>query len=103
MESSNILNISWKCNQNVLSGKIDNEIVLMSTESSYYFTLDKIGSRIWEILTKQPLTIEELASQLIEEYEVDKETCMKDVQEFIDDMAAKKLILPFEQENPPEK
>lgn len=93
----------WNINSNVLYSLIENEAVLMSIEEGYYYALDPVGTSIWNILTKHPSTLKELATQLMEEYDVDKETCMKDVQDFIDDMASKKLIIPVEQENPPEK
>lgn len=87
----------WKADSNVLSSKIDDEVVLMSIDSGFYYTLDSVGTAVWYLLSKQPQTIEELISQLMEEYEVDKETCMKDVQEFLEEMASKKLIVPVEE------
>lgn len=99
----NKLNFKWNVPTNIIYNSLDDEIIIMNTMTDNYIILDPIGSHIWELLTKQSLTIEELTTQLIKEYEVDKETCMKDVQDFIDDMASKKLIIPVEQENPPEK
>lgn len=97
------MNPVWQIKKEVLWSKIDDEIVLMSIEAGHYFTLDPVGSRIWSILSEKPASLDELVLWLMEDYEIDKETCMKDVQEFIDDMALKKLIIPVEQENPPEK
>lgn len=93
----------WKVKPEILYSKINEETVLMSIEAGFYYSLDSVGSQIWELLTKQSASIEELSDRLINEYEVDKETCLKDVQEFIDELASKKLIIPVEQENPPEK
>lgn len=87
-----ITNIKLQINPKVLSSKIDGEIILMSTEADSYFGLDPLGSRIWEILSKQPKSSEELVEQLLEEYEIFESTCMAHVQEFLDDMSAKKLI-----------
>lgn len=83
----------WQISQEVLFSKIDEEVVLMSIEADSYFGLDPIGSHIWEILSKQPASINELVTLLLEEYEVDEATCLKDVQTFIDDMSARKLIM----------
>jgi len=44
-----------KVSEEVLSSKIDEEVVLMSIEAGYYFTLDPIGSRIWELLSEKPI------------------------------------------------
>lgn len=84
---------NWKVSEEVLSSKIDEEVVLMSIQAGFYFTLDSIGSRIWELLSEKPYTLEELVQTLMEEYEVDEVTCRADVQAFIDEMSEKKLIL----------
>lgn len=83
----------WQISQEVLSSKIDDEVVLMSIEADSYFGLDPIGSHIWEILSKKTASINELVTLLLEEYEVDEATCLKDVQTFIEDMSARKLII----------
>ncbi|MBN2862792.1 MAG: PqqD family protein [Bacteroidales bacterium] len=82
----------WKTVPSVLSGKIDDEIVLMSVEAGYYFTLDPVASRIWELLSQHPLSIDELADQLIEEYNIEKEQCISDIECFVNDMSSKNLI-----------
>lgn len=84
---------NWKVSEEVLSSKIDEEVVLMSIEAGYYFTLDPIGSRIWELISEKSYTLEGLVLVLMEEYEVDEATCRADVQAFIDEMSEKKLIL----------
>lgn len=84
---------NWKVSEEVLSSKIDEEVVLMSIEAGYYFTLDPIGSRIWELLSGKPYSLDGLVQALLEEYEVDEPTCRADVQAFIDEMSEKKLIL----------
>ena len=86
------MNTIWQVSKKVLSSKIDEEVILMSIEADSYFGIDPVGSRIWELLSKQPATINELVQILVEEYEVDEQTCRKDVQAFIDDMSARKLI-----------
>jgi hypothetical protein len=83
----------WKISKEVLSSKIDEEVVLMSIEADSYFGLDPIGSHIWELLSVKPATLTELVQTLMEEYDTDAETCQKDVQAFIDDMSARKLIV----------
>jgi len=83
----------WKVSDEVLSSKIDEEVILMSIEAGYYFGLDPVGSNIWELLSKQPASVDELVFSMMEEYEVDEDTCRKDVQAFINDMSGRKLII----------
>jgi hypothetical protein len=82
----------WKVNQEVLSSKIDDEAILMSIAADSYFGLDPVGSRIWEILSTEAASVDELIAILIEEYEVDEKTCREDVLEFIETMSTRKLI-----------
>ena len=86
------MNLKWQVNTEVLSSKIDEDTILMSIEADSYFGLDPIGSRIWELLSKQPATTDELVVLLKQEYDINETTCREHVQEFIDDMSAKKLI-----------
>ncbi len=87
------MNLKWQVSPEVLSSKIDEEAILMSFEAESYFGLDPVGSRIWELLSKQAATANELVVLLMGEYEINETTCREDVQKFIDDMLAKKLIL----------
>ena len=86
------MNTIWQVSQKVLSSKIDEEFILMSFEADSYFGIDPVGSRIWELLSEKPASINELVVILVDEYEVNEETCREDVQVFIDDMFARKLI-----------
>lgn len=87
------MNTIWQVSTKVLSSKIDEEVILMSFEADSYFGIDPVGSRIWELLSEKPATINELVLLLVDEYEVDEETCRKQVQIFIDEMYTKKLII----------
>jgi hypothetical protein len=87
------MNKKWQVNSSVLSTTIDQEAVLMSIEQESYFGLDSIGTRIWELLSLKSATIDELTSILMEEYDVDENTCRSDVKAFIDDMSERKLII----------
>jgi hypothetical protein len=86
------MTLKWQISPEVLSGRIDEEVILMSVAADSYFGLDPVGSNIWEMLSKQPASVNELVDYLTEDYEVPKETCREDVQQFIDDLLAKKLI-----------
>ena len=89
---NNDLNTIWRVSQKVLSSKIDEEVILMSIEADSYFGLDPIASHIWYLLSQKPSTINELVQFLMEEYEVEGDTCRMDVKTLIDDMSARKLI-----------
>jgi hypothetical protein len=88
-----MMETKWEISKEVLSSKIDEEVVLMSIEADSYFGLDPVASHIWELLSVKPSTLSDLVQTLMEEYDTDAETCQQDVQAFIDDMSARKLIV----------
>ena len=64
---------------------------MMSLAQDGYFGLDDIGSRVW-VLISEPITIADLHTQLMEEYEVDAKTCETDLLNLLGFMAAQNLI-----------
>jgi hypothetical protein len=70
---------------------MDDEIVMMSVERGEYSGLGGAGSRIWELLA-DPLTTSQICARLVEEFEVDADTCGTDVVEFVGQMLKSDLI-----------
>ncbi len=81
----------YKRNDEMLSNKMDNELILLSLQNDRYFGLNEVGTRIWELLEK-PVTLDELTEKLAGEYHIAPETCRKELASFIADMTEKKLI-----------
>ena len=78
-------------NEEIVSGKMDDEIVMMSIEQGEYYGINPVGSRIWELL-EQPRTAAGLCDILLEEYDVTAEECRRDVLEFLRQLFARKLV-----------
>jgi len=75
----------------LLFNQIDGEVVMLSIENSEYYGMDKVGSRIWELL-EQPMNFKELVNKLMEEYEVSEQQCSQDTLTFIKKLQDKNLI-----------
>jgi hypothetical protein len=80
-----------KRNPDMVFSEMDGETVMMSIENSEYYGLDPVASRIWELLD-QPATVEQLVEKLLEEYEVDHDTCLDDVLSFSQELMEKKIL-----------
>jgi hypothetical protein len=76
----------------MLFNEIDGEVVMLSIENSEYYGMDKVGSRIWQLLEK-PMTFKELVTILMDEYEVAEEQCRVDTLGFVKKMTDKKLLI----------
>jgi len=59
--------------------------------SGMYYGIDEIGAVIWGAL-EEPRTIEYLRETILRIYQVDRETCNRDVMAFLNDMHAAGLI-----------
>ena len=77
--------------QDIVDASVDGETMMMHLESNNYYGLGKVGSHIWELL-KQPLTVADLCDVLQESFEVDHDTCQRDVLHFVQQLADEKLV-----------
>jgi hypothetical protein len=75
----------------LLFNQIDGEVVMLSLENSEYYGMDKVGSRIWELL-EHPLTLKDLVGKLMDEYTVSEEQCTRETLAFINKLKDKALI-----------
>lgn len=78
-------------NEDNLASKIHDEIVMVDVTQGNYFGLNSVGSVIWELLDK-PKSIDEICSSLMEEYDIDLDSCKKEVSDFIEDLKKQKLV-----------
>lgn len=78
-------------NDDMVSGEVDDEFVMMSIESGKYHLLNETGSRIWELLD-EPHTVAELCTILIGEYKISPEICQKQVMDFVSQLISRKIV-----------
>ncbi|MGZ9098241.1 MAG: PqqD family peptide modification chaperone [Brevundimonas sp.] len=75
----------------LLTTEVDGELLAMSIENGACYGLNRIGSRIWQ-LVEQPCTVDNLCARLVEEFEVDAEICRTEVLALLADLRTEKLI-----------
>lgn len=80
-----------KRKENQLFSEIDEEVVMLSVENSEYYGMDKVGSRIWQLIERE-ITFKDLIKVLTEEYDVTEEQCKEDTIKFLEQLEEKKLI-----------
>lgn len=62
---------------------LNGEKVMMNMDQGKYFMIKGVGNRIWDIL-KEEKSYNQVVEILLNEYEVDRDTCEKSVTEFVD-------------------
>ncbi|MDQ7029720.1 MAG: PqqD family peptide modification chaperone [Ardenticatenia bacterium] len=80
----------WRSPEQVFT-HLDGEIVILGLQSEAYFGLKGAGVRIWELI-QEPITVQAVLEKLLEEYEVERERCERDLLAFLDRLADAGLI-----------
>ncbi|MDJ1181920.1 lasso peptide biosynthesis PqqD family chaperone [Roseofilum casamattae] len=78
-------------NEEILASVMEDEVVMMNLQTDSYYGANTVGTRIWELL-EQPLTVGELCAKLQQEFDVDDETCQRDVLPFVEKIIDEKLV-----------
>lgn len=67
------------------------EAVILSLKNGRYYGVNQVGSAIWSII-QQPMTVPDIESFLMNEYDVDEETCSTEVASFLETMMREELV-----------
>ena len=76
----------------IVASEIDGETVMMSIENGGYYGLDPIGSSVWELI-ETPIKVADLIDILLKKYDVDVETCEKDVLKFLNEINGENILV----------
>jgi hypothetical protein len=81
----------FKLSKEVLFQEVSGEMVLLDLANESYFGLNKVGTRIWQLL-KEDKTLSEVFDVLGHEYEVGDEQLRSDVTQIIDQLLERGLL-----------
>jgi len=74
-----------------MEAEVDDEIVALSIEKGTCYGLNSVGARIWRMLAN-PIRIADICKALVIEYEVDPETCEREVLDLLAELLAEGII-----------
>ncbi len=77
--------------KNVLITHLDDEAALLNIKNGRYFSLNPIGSRIWDLLN-QYCDTERVLDILLEEYNAHREVLENDLQNFVTRLVEAELV-----------
>ena len=70
---------------------MDGEVVILDLKSGTYYGLDVVGAKVWTLIQK-PVCLGTIREAIMSEYDVDAETCDRDILTFLDQMQAVGLV-----------
>ena len=77
--------------KNVFAQEIDEETIILDSETQEYFSINEIGKVIWSLIEEKK-NLEEIKAEMLDMYEVPQEQIEKDLLNFIQALEQKKLI-----------
>ena len=77
--------------EHVMVRQLGDECVILDMASGYYFGLDPVGARIWQLLS-QTSVVAEIVERLAQEYDVTPEQAESDLVRFVDELKANGLL-----------
>ena len=88
--------MTYKKKENLVCEQIDDEIIVFDTDVEKFYEFDGVGSFLWS--TMEDTDLENIAQQVCDEYDVEKETALADITTFFEDLLEKNLIYRTEDE-----
>ena len=77
--------------KNVFAQEIDEETIILDSETQEYFSINEIGKVIWSLIEEKK-NLEEIKAEMLDMYEVPQEQIEKDLLNFIQALEQKGLI-----------
>ena len=74
-----------------VSCDLGGETAILQLTEGVYYSLDAVGTRIWELI-QQPIRVGELCDRIVGEFEVDRDRCENDLLELIRELRGAGLV-----------
>lgn len=78
-------------NKDYVYCNVEDEMVLLGMEDGIYYGLNQVGAFIWEQII-EPKTIDQIRDAILDEYEVEKSECERDLIDLLNLLAEKGMI-----------
>lgn len=76
-----------------LSADVGKDFVALNVEKGHCYGMEQVAAEVWSLL-EQPFNLSQLCEQLIERYEVEPETCRREVADLLRQFQREGLIEP---------
>jgi len=84
--------MKYKLTSQQIASNVGGEVVILNHNKGEYYGLDEVGARVWSSLEEKPQSLDELCDAVLEDYDIDKETCLNDINALLKDLISEKLV-----------
>ncbi len=91
-----------RISKEVVSQEIDGETVLLDMQGELYFSLNEVGTYIWQLL-EEHYTPEKIFAKMIDEYDVEAGQLQNDLDDLLDKLLSAGLVTVQESESDDKK
>jgi hypothetical protein len=74
-----------------VSSDLADESVILNLKNGTYYGLNEVGSAIWQLI-QEPKAVSDICESMLQEYDVDAQTCEKEVQSLLTDLLNAQLV-----------
>ena len=71
---------------------LDGEAVIINNETSFYYSLNKTGTYIWNLLLEQEWSLEEIVEKVGSRYQQKEGEILEDIKNILDNLTGEKLV-----------
>jgi Coenzyme PQQ synthesis protein D (PqqD) len=64
--------------KDLLFSQLDDELLAIDAQAGYCYSLNESAGRVWDLIAT-PMSLDAVCAQLRQEYEVDEQTCLREV------------------------
>jgi len=75
----------------LIEAEVDDEILALHVEQGVCYGFNLTAAHVWAAL-ERPRTIAELEAGLLEDFDVDEQTCARELREILETLAAQNLV-----------
>ncbi len=79
-------------NQDIIAAGLADETILLNASTWTYVHFNETATKIWELLG-QPRTADDVVTALMNDYSIDRPTCEREVEAFVEEMAGRGFIV----------
>ncbi len=87
-------------NEKPVAVEVDRTVVMMSLDQGMYFGLEGTGPKIWALLDR-PRSVTQLCEELMKEFDIDADSCRREVCGFLEELRRAELVLVYDEETGP--